>query len=132
EGILDMKLTYANSLVKIPTPELYVLYNGTEEWPTECTLQLSDAFLVSEKEPFLELNVKVLNINTEKHHQILEKSHTLNEYSLFIERVRAYLHKDYKRDQAMEQAIRECIQENILKDFLMTHGKTNYQKSTNK
>lgn len=128
EILLDIKPVYSDILVKIPCPELYVLYNGEKDWPEEFTLKLSDAFLLDEKiEPteqfrFLELNVKVININLEKHSQILENSKTLKEYSIFISKIRTYLHANFTRDHAIKMSIEDCIKENILTEFLKKHG----------
>ena len=45
EKILDMSAMYREKLLKIPTLELIVLYNGTKPFPPEQTLRLSDAFI---------------------------------------------------------------------------------------
>ena len=35
---------YNSNLVKIPTPQYYVFYNGTQEHPDKIVLKLSDSF----------------------------------------------------------------------------------------
>jgi len=71
----------------------------------------------------------------------LSKSHTLDSYSRFIDKIREYqkeyqrkyqnenqwkfLDKDEKKeilDKAFKSAIEYCIRNNILKDFLKKHG----------
>ena len=44
-------------------PEFYVFYNGTENYPVNKTLKLSDAFITKPEHVPLELTVEVLNIN---------------------------------------------------------------------
>ena len=67
ERIIDRKAVLMKSLVKIPTPEFIVLYNGTQDSPAERTLKLSDAFKevpkCSVELGSLELTVRILNIN---------------------------------------------------------------------
>lgn len=130
EQILDMVKAYRKGLYKIPLPRLYMLYNGTEDFPQEMLLRLSKAFReapgIADMEPSMELVVKAININTEKKHPLLEQCPILKEYSLFIERVRAKLAAGDNRDIAVKNAIRECIEENILRNFLLQHGKEVY------
>ena len=45
EQLVDSKARYRTTLVKIPTPEFYVFYNGEKEQPLEQVLTLSDAFM---------------------------------------------------------------------------------------
>lgn len=125
ERLLDKRIVYGNTMVKIPTPELYVLYNGLEEWGDNLTLKLSDAFAANEgdsENQFLEVRVKVININLQKHNAVLDKSHTLKEYSVFIDTIRGCLNKGYTRDEAIEYAIKDCISRGILSEFLTKHG----------
>ena len=79
---------YLRKLVKIPTPEFYVFYNGKEDYPETMTLRLSDAFIIKSAPAPLELTVQVLNINTDKANKILAACRPLEEYSLFVEEVR--------------------------------------------
>jgi len=60
ERLLDAQERYARRLVKIPTPEFYVFYNGQDEYPNETILHLSDAFMTKPTYVPLELEVKVL------------------------------------------------------------------------
>ena len=76
---------YLRKLSKIPTPEFYVFYNGTEDYPKTATLKLSDAFIIKPEQVPLELTVQVLNINTDKANKILAACKPLEEYSLFVE-----------------------------------------------
>ncbi len=118
EQLVDEDARYKTELVKIPTPEFYTFYNGKKDFPVEKELSLSDAFIEMSGKNYLELKVEVININTDKAHEILEKCRVLREYSLFIDAVRKYSGKD----GAIKKAIDECIDRGILEDYLKRKG----------
>lgn len=105
---------YKKKLIRIPTPEFFTFYIGSDEYPVETTLRLSDAFLVKEGEPSLELVVHVININWSKQHEILGKCEILNQYSEFINVIRKYQINKNK----LELAVKECISKGILSEYL--------------
>ena len=116
EKILDAKQRYARLLQKIPTPEFFVLYNGTEDYPLKTQLKLSDAFHIKQKPAHLEVVVTVFNINADKHAELLNECKYLKEYSLFIETVRRYAAAD--KENGFTGAIKECIGKGILTEYL--------------
>ena len=116
EGLFESKEKYSRKLLSIPTPEFYVFYNGEETYPCDKTLKLSDAFMEKDVETHLELTVKVININRQNHHPVLENCKTMQEYSIFVETVRKWKEKDPQN--GFEKAIKECISNNILRDYL--------------
>ena len=118
EQLLDSKARYRTTLVKIPTPEFYVFYNGEKEQPLEQVLTLSDAFMNPAGENSVELKVKVININSDKAHEVLDKCGILKEYSQFISTVRKYSDEE----GAIKKAIKECIEKGILADYLKRKG----------
>ena len=118
EQLVDSKARYRTTLVKIPTPEFYVFYNGEKEQPLEQVLTLSDAFMNLAGENSVELKVKVININSDKAHGILDKCGILKEYSQFISTVRKYS----EEERAIKKAIKECIEKGILADYLKRKG----------
>lgn len=122
EKIVDDKAIYNKKLVKIPTPEIIVLYNGEEKYPLQETLKLSDAYREIKEEVFLELKVKVYNINYKAHSELLRHSQTLREYSYFIEKIREYTKLGCNRDKAIYEAIKKCINEHVLEGFLKENG----------
>ena len=107
---------YLRKLSKIPTPEFYVFYNGTEDYPETTTLKLSDAFMTQPDALPLELIVKVYNINTSKGTQILSRCKTLDEYSLFVEEVRLQTQLD--PENGFTNAVKRCIEKGVLKEYL--------------
>ena len=86
----------------------------------EKELRLSDAYIVKDGEPSLELKVKVINIRPEEHHEILEKCQVLKEYSQFMEIVQNY--QISGEEEPYKKAIKECIEKGILADYLMRKG----------
>lgn len=118
EKLIDKNIVYRSTLQKIPTPHCYVLYNGVRNYPKEKILKLSDAFLVSQNPPELELTVKVININYEENHSIVQQCQYLKEYSYFILVVRTYLEKGFTLNEAIINAVKTCVNENVMKEFL--------------
>ena len=84
EQIVENRSKYKTGQIPLPTPEFYVFYNGFRNWGVETELRLSEAFMDESGKDSLELVVKVVNINTNKGHEILERCKTLKEYSLFV------------------------------------------------
>ena len=128
EKIIDRKKLYQKKVVKIPTPEFIVLYNGSDFYPDHNELRLSTAFRsieslkMSENSEFpLELAVQVYNISHGRNPQILEKSETLKNYSIFIGKINE-LKQKLPLEEAVIAAIKYCIEHDILKQFLKNHG----------
>ena len=118
EQLVDKKARYRTMLVKIPTPEFYTFYNGRQEQPLEQVLSLTDAFMNPAEEISVELKVKVININSDKAHGLLDKCGILREYSEFINTVRKYS----QEEDAIKKAIKECIEKGILAEYLERKG----------
>lgn len=125
-GIIPVRARYWKTLYKIPAPEFYVLYNGSEPFPREVELKLSDAFMIKQNNPLCELKVKVVNIGGETGLKlpIVQKCDILKEYCEFIETAfrKEALHKpNCTKDEAcgvLKEVIEECIEKDILKDYL--------------
>lgn len=119
EKIVPVEDRYRQGLVKIPTPEFFVLYNGVEDYPEEKTLKISEAYQIpSDGELPLELEVKVYNINSEKGGKLLSKCDILKQYASFIASIRRY----HNQQDSFRKAILECIRMGILKDYLLEKG----------
>ncbi|MDR3161548.1 MAG: Rpn family recombination-promoting nuclease/putative transposase [Spirochaetaceae bacterium] len=120
---------YRAQRMDLPLPEFIVLYNGTAPYPDTRSLKLSDAFRdpsslgLAKGEPALELTVKVYNINRGHNEPIIRRCKTLAGYSAFIAAIRDYEGMGRSREEAIEQAIKDCIKQNILKEFLQSHGR---------
>ena len=94
EKLFESKEKYSRKLLTIPTPEFYVFYNGKEVYTREATLKLSHAFKEQTEQPNLELIVKVVNINRHNEHPLLELCTPINEYSIFVQKVRKWKELD--------------------------------------
>ena len=108
---------YAPQLVKIPTLNFVVFYNGDREIGDSCVLKISDSFEHPTEDPGLELKVKILKIAPGKNSELLDTCQTLKEYMLFVERVRLHA-KTMTVGATVHRAVTECIREGILSDFL--------------
>ena len=120
EQIVPVRDRYRKKAVRLPTPEFYTFYNGKEPWSREKTLYLSDTYARKEEAPMLELCVKVININPEEGHEILNRCGILREYSEFVENLRK--HQQTDSSDAYKNAIEECMKAGILADYLKKKG----------
>ena len=115
EKMMPVKARYLEQMQPLMVPSFLVFYNGEKDQPAEQVLKLSDAF----PEPCgqngkLELEVRVININAGKKHELLKNCDTLRQYSEFVEKTRKFS-GDKNR---LEIAVKECIKEGILADYL--------------
>ena len=120
EQLVPVEDRYKKKQVKLPKPEFYTFYNGEEAWAKEEVLKLSDAYLEQGGDVMLDLKVKMININPDQHHEILEKCPVLGEYSQFVEAVRA--HQRTGEENALQNAVDECIRRGILSEYLRKKG----------
>ena len=114
------KKIYSTRLLKIPTPQYIVFYNGTTSMPDRKELRLSDAFQQPTEQPDIEVVAHMLNINYGHNKELMERCQKLKEYAQFIDIIRHYLreNKQWSNEQAISKAIDDCIQNNILRDIL--------------
>lgn len=113
---------YSKSLVQIPTPELYVFYNGKEDMPLEQELKLSDAFFEKRDTIYVEILVRVINVNYEKGARLLAECRLLKEYSILIYKIRQHYGESRELGQAIARSVQECRKEGILAAFLKRNG----------
>ena len=114
------KKIYSTRLLKIPTPQYIVFYNGTTNMPDKKELRLSDAFQQPTEQPDIEVVAHMLNINYGHNKELMERCQKLKEYAQFIDIIRHYLreNKQWSNEQAISKAIDDCIKNNILRDIL--------------
>ena len=112
---------YSSSSKKFPFPQHIVFYNGTENQPDRTILRLSDLFERSGegKTPALECITVMLNINYGHNRALLEKCRRLEEYAIFVDRVRRNLKAGKPLEEAIMQTIDDCIRDEILRDILI-------------
>ena len=129
-GIIPAKARYNETLVKIPTPEFYVFYNGKKKTEQDYIMKLSDAFHETQKEPLCEVKVRFLNIIGQegKNLSVVRNCDMLKQYCEFMEivfRYQAELKETPTTDEqktCYEKAIREAISKGILVDYLTRKG----------
>lgn len=110
---------YGNKLIKLPTPQFIVFYNGAEEMDDEVTLYMSDSYADGRGSGCIECTCRVLNINRGHNSAILNKCRKLWEYSEFVSEIRAWTDKGYNIKAAVLNSMDYCIENDILKDFLI-------------
>ena len=81
-------------------------------------MKLSDAYREQVGDVMLDLKVKMININLDQHHEILDA--VLGEYSQFVEVVR--MHQRTGEENALQNAVDECIDRGILSEYLRKKG----------
>ena len=114
---------YSTTPVKIPRPELYVIYTGSEEVPS--VLRLSDLFAGKEENPDQnakkqqEIREKYGGIEIEVH--VIRKTgkgDVLDQYIRFCE-ISDEMRKEYGPTiEAVKETINQCLEEGVLTDFL--------------
>ena len=121
EFIVADESIYKERMIKIPRPEFIVLYNGADPFPNEKTLRLSDVYKTSDKPDsgrYLELSVRVVNINKGFNTKIIEGSTNLSGYVELISIVRENLINKMQLKDAVTKAVNDCIAQGILVEFL--------------
>jgi len=112
---------YSTRLVTLPTPELYVFYEGKKDAPVEWKLKLSDAFREKCDTISVEAVVKVINVSYEKGAELLKRCKTMQEFSLFMYMIRMKYDETGNLMTAVSESIYECINSDVLKEYLLDH-----------
>ncbi len=121
--LIDQSLLYRRTKMNIYEPHFIMFYNGKEEMPERMTYKLSDLYMNKSENPDLELIVKVYNINRGMNTDLMKSCKKLEEYSLFVAKVREYANS-MPMSKAIPKAIDYCIEHDILRDFLIKERKT--------
>lgn len=108
-------------MIKIPTPQYFVLYNGTKEMPDRKEMKLSDAFQHPDDTGGFEWTATLININHGRNKELMKACRVLEEYSMCIAEVREELKETKDAEESITRAINNCIEKGILKDFLTSH-----------
>lgn len=111
---------HVNTLVKIPTPNYIVFYNGVAKRPALEKLRLSDAFQVSDARGEFEWTATIINLNHAENKRLLQKCKPLSDYTTLVSRIQNY-QKTMSITVAVNKAVDECIAEDILAEFLKVH-----------
>ena len=112
---------YGRKLIKLPTPQYIVFYNGLEDHPEEEILRLSDAFMSEKKIEGYEWSVRILNVNYGKNKDLMEKCKPLQDYAILVGKIREKIAEGFSIQEGIDKAVLECIREDILAEFLKKH-----------
>ncbi|MDR2582219.1 MAG: Rpn family recombination-promoting nuclease/putative transposase [Fibromonadaceae bacterium] len=115
--IVDRKSLYKQKRIIIPAPEFIVLYNGDKKFPDYKELKLSDSYNFKTPDLYLELVVRVYNINKGRNAEMAGRSPVLSGYEEFISEIKENL-KSMELREALKLAVKTCISKNILVSFL--------------
>jgi predicted transposase YdaD len=126
EKIIDNKAMYRDKLIQIPRPEFYVLYNGKSHFPPTKTIRLKNSFKdqdTTHTGGLLDLEVTVVNVNLGNNTDLIQKSVTLYDYTIFVSKVREFISAKLSLEEAITKTIDYCTNHNILADFLDKHSR---------
>ena len=108
---------YRSTLVKIPAPKYYVMYNGKASRPEYQELKLSDAF--EEPSPGYEWTAHVYNINAGHNPDLMEKCEVLHGYSVLVDKIRCNQDSGMSLEESIAKATDDCIREGFLREYLL-------------
>ena len=107
---------YNEQLVHLPKPEFFVIYNGKAPEEDYREMKLSSAF--EGEDSMLELKVKVYNVNEGRNEELMKRCEYLNNYCIFINRVRYNLGTGMNIKEAIVEAVRYCKSSDVMKEYL--------------
>ncbi|MCI5830506.1 MAG: PD-(D/E)XK nuclease family transposase [Treponema sp.] len=110
---------YSSTLLKIPTPQFIVIYNGSRQTEDIEKLKLSDAFEVPKNDGEFEWTATLVNINKGHNEQLLAKCKPLNDYATYIERIKANIKQGLSKKEAVDEAMEFAIKSNMLNGFFL-------------
>ena len=111
---------HVSTLVKLPTPNYIVFYNGTAKRPAVEKLRLSDAFQIPDDRGEFEWTATVINLNHDDNTGLLQSCKPLSDYTTLVSKIQAY-QKTMPITEAVNKAIDDCIADGILAEFLQAH-----------
>lgn len=112
---------FGTQLLKLPTPQYCVFYNGSDEMEDYRELKLSDSFQHPAKGGCIEITAKMYNINYGRNKELLAACKRLEEYSYVVDRIKKAIvgRSGEEREVAIYAAIDDCIKSDKLKDILI-------------
>ena len=113
---------YGSRLIRLPAPRCVVFYNGDDDAEEEEILQLTDAFMDEtgrKQESCLNLTVRILNINYGCNGELMSGCRRLEEYSLFVAKLKEFQRRGLSLDEAIDSAVTYCIEHRIMDDILL-------------
>ena len=108
---------FTTALVKIPTPNFVVFYNGSRNMPDVTKLYLSDAFEIPAESGDFEWTATMLNINAGRNKTLLQKCKPLYYYSCYVDRIKANVRSGMTKENAVSEAVNFAIQNDFLDGY---------------
>ena len=112
---------YRRKMIRLPTPQYVVFYNGIERRAEKEILRLSDSFIMPCNEGEYEWTATVYNINDGHNKDLMNKCKILQEYATMVAKIREFRQKGCELDMAIEETIEYCLLHDVLKEFLLEH-----------
>ena len=110
---------HTSKLIKIPTPQFIVFYNGNTELPDVTELKLSSAFEKPLADGKFEWTAKMININKNHNKDLLKNCKPLYDYSRYVGFVKGFLADGKSTEEAVHLAIDKAIKENLLDGYFL-------------
>ena len=108
---------FTTALVKIPTPNFVVFYNGSRDMPDVTKLRLSEAFEISAENGDFEWTATMLNINAGRNKTLLQKCKPLYYYSCYVDRVKTNVRSGMTKENAVSEAVNFAIRNDFLDGY---------------
>ena len=108
---------YGSRLKRLPAPQYFVFYNGTEAMPARQELRLSDSF--ETESDTLECVAKVINLNDAANAELISRCKPLSDYVTFVSGVKEQQSKGCSLKEAIDTMVDWCIEHDILRDILL-------------
>ena len=111
---------YGSRLLKIPTPQYVVFYNGERDTEPVKKLRLSDSFINQDTSGDFEWTATMYNLN-KGNDGLLDACRPLKEYMTLVQYIRSNMGNGMTVERAVDEAVKRCIAENVMKAFLIKH-----------
>ena len=108
---------FTTALVKIPTSNFVVFYNGSRDMPDVTKLRLSEAFEIPAENGDFEWTATMLNINAGRNKTLLQKCKPLYHYSCYVDRVKTNVRSGMTKENAVSEAVNFAIQNDFLDGY---------------
>ena len=110
---------YYSSLIKLPSPQYIVFYNGNKKVKKISKLKLSDAFIDFKDQGEFEWTATMMNINKDVNLTLQQNCKSLYDYICFVDRIKFNLEQGMEKSKALEEAVEWAISENLLEGFFV-------------
>ena len=107
----------STQLVKIPSPQFIVFYNGSKEKPDRYKLRLSDSFIRENKTGDFEWTATIININQNHNTSLQKNCKALYHYVQYVSRVVANMRNGMENKDAVEEAVEWAIAGELLDGY---------------